>query len=345
LLPAVRLPPRAKGNRPGHHPFFSGPFFPWPDFDCLVMMKRLPLPRRLIAFTSIGLVGLGLLVAGCGGLEQKERELTFRVEKGEAGWYHGIPDGVQEFFLPVSDEAGAPKINAWWWPAADPQAPAVYYLHGARWNLTGHVRRIEQLRKFGFSVLAIDYRGFGKSDGDLPSEKMAYEDARAGWAWLTARQPDPAKRLIYGHSLGGAVAIDLAASLAGNDHPQARGLIVESSFTTLAELATELSFSWVPTSFILSQKFDSLQKIETVDLPFLVVHGSGDRFIPSRFSEALFKAARAPKKFLLVPNGSHNNSMWTDIDAYQKAIDELFALNGTAPLLQSASQREAERAH
>ena len=83
-----------------------------------------------------------------------------------------------------------------------------------RWNLTGQAFRIEQLRAMGYSVLAIDYRGFGQSKGDLPSEASVYEDARAAWERFTAMQPDASKRLIYGHSLGGAVAIDLAADLA-----------------------------------------------------------------------------------------------------------------------------------
>lgn len=273
------------------------------------------------------------LATGCASLEQKEREMTFRVVKGDAGWYSGIPNGVQEFFLPVADGPGAERINAWWWPDADPAAPVIYYLHGSRWNLTGHVRRIEQLRRFGFSVFAIDYRGFGKSDGDLPSEKMVYEDVRAGWAWLVAKQPNPRLRFVYGHSLGGAAAIDLAAGFAAEEAakgPQARGLIVESTFTSLADVAAALSFSWVPASLILTQKFDSLEKIKLVDLPILLVHGTGDRLIPSRFSEALYRAARVPKKLLLVENGSHNNSMWMGDRQYQQALDELFGLTGAA---------------
>ena len=210
----------------------------------------------------------------------------------------------------------------------------IFYLHGARWNLTGHVRRIEQLRRFGFSVFAIDYRGFGKSDGDLPSEEMCYEDANAGWAWLARQQPDAARRFIYGHSLGGAVAIDLAAKLAASDRanraqgPQARGLIVESSFTSLPDVAAELSFSWLPTSLILSQKFDSIEKIKAVDIPVLVVHGAGDRFIPAKFSQALYRAAPSPKKLLLIENGSHNNSMWIGDGEYQHALGDLFGLSG-----------------
>jgi len=89
------------------------------------------------------------------------------------------------------------------------------------------LRRIEQLHRFGFSVFAIDYRGFGKSEGDLPSEETVYADALAGWQWLAAEVPDATHRFIYGHSLGGAVAIDLAARLSDQD-ARAGGLIVES---------------------------------------------------------------------------------------------------------------------
>ena len=178
--------------------------------------------RTVVVRLVAGLLLLAGLGTGCVSLEHKERELTFRVVKADAGWYSGLPADVQELYLPVGSAPDAPRIHAWWWPDADPNAPVVFYLHGARWNLTGNLRRIEQLRKFGFSVFAIDYRGFGKSDGDLPSETMVYEDARVGWAWLKERQPDPARRFIYGHSLGGAVAIDLASDFRGHGPAGAR---------------------------------------------------------------------------------------------------------------------------
>jgi len=287
-------------------------------------MKRLFPSRPGAKLAGVAaLVLLTAFAAGCATLEQKERELTFRVVKSDAGWYSGLPAQVQDLYLPVSSAPDAPRINAWWWPDDDPGAPVIYYLHGARWNLTGHLRRIEQLRGFGFSVLAIDYRGFGKSDGELPSEATVYEDARAGWEWLVARQPDPARRFIYGHSLGGAVAIDLAARLAGSG-VQARGLIVESTFTTLADIAAEMTFRWLPTDLILTQKFDSIAKIRKVAMPVLVVHGADDRFVPARFSEALYAAAPTPKKLLLIENGSHNNSMWTGNGAYRQALIDLF---------------------
>jgi hypothetical protein len=265
-----------------------------------------------------------LVAAGCAGLEQRERELTFRPSRDTATWFTGLPDGVQDVFLPTDERAGAPRLHAWWWPDENPQAPVVLYLHGARWNLTGNLFRISQLRRFGFSVFAIDYRGFGKSDGDLPSEASVYEDARAAWRFVVARTPEASRRLIYGHSLGGAVAIDLAASLPPGPGG-ARGLIVESSFTNFADIASEITRGVVPTS-VLTQKFDSVGKIGQVGMPVLLVHGSGDRYVPVRFSEALYAAAAPPKRLFVVENGTHNNSLVIGNSEYRHVLFDFFAL-------------------
>jgi alpha-beta hydrolase superfamily lysophospholipase len=274
-----------------------------------------------------------LLVAGCAQLGQKERELVFRIQPGTAPWFDGLPDNLQELAIAVPAAGSSPgKLDAWWWPAADPHAPAVLYLHGARWNLTGQLFRIEQLHAFGFSVLAIDYRGFGKSEGTVPSEKTVYEDARAAWNELTQLQPDARRRFIYGHSLGSAVAVDLAASLApasdGSEAgaPPARGLIIESSFTNLAEMAQALTWSYLPVGLLLSEKFDSASKIGAVNMPVLLVHGTSDRFVPARFSQELYDKVQGVKKLLLVQGGNHNNSMRLGSDDYRKAIDDLFGL-------------------
>ena len=104
----------------------------------------------------------------------------------------------------------------------------------------------------------------------------------------------------------------------------ARGLIVESSFTSLAEMAAEVSKGWLPANLVLSQKFDSIEKIRKIRMPVLIVHGAGDRFVPARFSEALYGAAPEPKKLLLVQNGSHNNSMLVGDADYRQALREVF---------------------
>jgi len=304
---------------------------------------RKPFLRRL----AIGL-GLGVVLTACGtaALQHEESRLTFRVVRDTPGWYTGMPDGVQEFDLPVASADAVQHIHAWWWPAASGRsdAPAILYLHGARWSLTGQLFRIEELRDFGFSVLAIDYRGFGKSDGDTPTEQSVYEDAHAAWSWLVAQQPDPGRRFIYGHSLGGAVAVDLAASLSqrdgpGGDKPAAAGLIVESSFTTLEEMAKALTYPWLPVGLLLSQKFDSMSKMAKVKMPVLIVHGAADHFVPSRFSEALYRAAPGPKKLLLIDGGTHNNSMRTGALQYRDALAELFGLGRAVPSRPHAHRR------
>jgi alpha-beta hydrolase superfamily lysophospholipase len=270
---------------------------------------------------------------GCGALQYKERELLFRIEPGTAGWYRGLPRDVQEFDIKPADFKAGQNLHAWWWPAASRDAPSILYLHGVRWNLTGQAFRIEQLRAMGYSVLAIDYRGFGQSKGDLPSEASVYEDARAAWERFTVMQPDASKRLIYGHSLGGAVAIDLAADLAARakktKHPvPVRGMVIESTFTSLGDAVAQvadnnLPVNWLPVRWLLSQKFDSIDKIVAIDMPLLVVHGLADQFMPSRFSQQLFNAASEPKRLLLVPGGTHNNSMSRGGSQYRQALQGL----------------------
>ena len=301
-------------------------------------MPRLSLAHlkaRWFFWLCMLLIVIGLPV-GCAALQHKERELVFMIEPGTASWYHGLPDAVQELELKAPSFGVSQNIHAWWWLADKKDAPAVLYLHGSRWNLTGQLFRIEQLHDLGFSILAIDYRGFGQSQGRLPSEASVYEDARIAWERLKQLQPDPQKRLIYGHSLGGAVAVDLAAELGhdaqrGNEPNQARGLIIESTFTNLADVAAWVASSRtsLPVRWLVSQKFDSIDKIADIHMPVLIVHGTADQFVAPRFSEALFEAAQEPKNLLLVPGGNHNNSMNLGRQAYSQAIKAL--LDAKAP--------------
>lgn len=268
------------------------------------------------------------LPAGCSVLQHKERELVFRIEPGQASWFRGLPAGVQELDLRPRTFTANQSLHAWWWPAQRADAPAILYLHGVRWNLTGQLFRIEQLHAMGYSVLAVDYRGFGQSRGDLPSEATVYEDAQVAWERFAQLQPDRNKRLIFGHSLGGAVAVELAAELsrqAQKDGSQsaARGLILESTFTSLGDVAAVVADTALPVRWLLSQKFDSIDKIDQVGMPVLLVHGQDDRYVPPRFSQQLYEAAQQPKTLLLVPGASHNNSMSLAGPRYRQAIKAL----------------------
>lgn len=158
-----------------------------------------PLRRRRLSLIVLASL-LVLLPIGCAKLEQTERELVFRIEPGTARWFSGLPAGVEDVQLQSPALAADESLHAWWRPAPRKDAPALLYLHGSRWNLTGQLFRIEQLHAMGFSVLAVDYRGFGQSRGPLPSERSVYQDALIAWEHLARLQPEASKRFIYGHS-------------------------------------------------------------------------------------------------------------------------------------------------
>ncbi|WDY55681.1 alpha/beta hydrolase [Pseudomonas sp. PSKL.D1] len=285
------------------------------------------LRRRWLTWLFASLLVIGL-PTGCAVLQHKERELVFRIEPGQASWFRGLPKGVQELELRPRSFDKNQSLHAWWWPAQRADAPAILYLHGVRWNLTGQLFRIEQLHAMGYSVLAVDYRGFGQSRGGLPSEATVYEDAQVAWERFAQLQPDAGKRLIFGHSLGGAVAVELATELAQQAQQSggataARGLILESTFTSLGDVAAAVANTSLPVRWLLSQKFDSLDKIKNVGMPLLLVHGLDDRFVPPRFSQQLFDAAQEPKTLLLVPGATHNNSMSLAGQRYRQAIKAL----------------------
>lgn len=167
----------------------------------------------------------------------RERALIFqpsdRAWGGTVELVRGMDDVWIEFESKVSE---APvKLHGLWLPADKPAGvPVLLYLHGARWNVAGSAPRIRRMHELGFSVLAIDYRGFGKTTPGLPSEEMAYEEARAAWDWLAAKYPDR-QRYIFGHSLGGAIAIDLASRVVDE-----RGTIVEGTFTSIPDVASTM---------------------------------------------------------------------------------------------------------
>jgi len=302
----------------------------------------MPLTRRTTRTTlGIASVTIAALLAGCAALDMKQREWIFSPSKEDWRGFAGMPEGTQEFWLDVdqgrtvTSREAIPKgdhpsqwIHAWWSPAADPAAPTMLYLHGARWNLTGSTWRTQKWRESGFSILAIDYRGFGKSGGDVPSEQQAYEDAEAAWKWMKLRQPDASKRIIYGHSLGGAVAIDLATKVKPNE---AAGLITEATFTSISGMIKNSQWGFLPVGFLITQRFDSEEKIKQVKLPKLFIHGTADRIVPVRMSDALFEAAAEPKRLIKVDGAGHSNVVWTNFDPVREAALELVKKAGALP--------------
>ncbi|MGB3266929.1 MAG: alpha/beta fold hydrolase, partial [Microcoleus sp.] len=181
----------------------------------------------------------------------------------------------------------------------------VLYLHGNGSNVGANVEHAHRFHRLGLSVFLIDYRGYGKSQGDFPSEYRVYEDAEFAWDYLVKQRGiHPNQIYIYGHSLGGAIAIDLAVR-----HPEAAGLIVEGSFTSVRAMVDfQKGLFWMfPIDFLLTQRFDSLSKVDRLQMPVLFIHGTADTVVPSQMSKKLFDAAPEPKQLYMVPDGGHNN--------------------------------------
>lgn len=261
------------------------------------------------------------LIGGCAYLSEKQGDLIFRPTTDAWRGFNGANYSFDEHWIPVGGDGQ--RLHAWWLKGDDPGSPAILYLHGARWNLTGSVTRIERWRELGFAVLAVDYRGFGRSSPVAPTEAFAYEDAEAAWEFLAKLAPGR-PRYVVGHSLGGAIAVELARR-----HPDAAGLVLEATFTSVRDMIDRSPWGFLPVGLILTQKFDALSKIGDVKMPVLITHGTRDSIVPFEMGERLYEAANAPKRFVKVEGAGHHNLSGAGFDAYRAAIGELFGIRRT----------------
>ena len=273
--------------------------------------------RARFAVRLVATLLLAACVAGCAYVAEKQGELIFRPTKDEWWGFRNANVAYEERWIPVG--ANGEKLHAFWAKADDPAAPVLLYLHGARWNITGSVTRIERWRKLGFNVLAIDYRGFGRSTDVSPTESLAYEDAETAWDWIGRAEPGRA-RIIVGHSLGGAVAAELAVR-----RPEATGVGLEATFTSIRDMVEHTAWRFMPVGLILTQEFNTLAKISRIQAPLLIVHGTNDAIVPYEMGERLFSAATSPRKrFIRVEGGSHHNLSAMAFEQYRTAVRELF---------------------
>jgi fermentation-respiration switch protein FrsA (DUF1100 family) len=172
----------------------------------------------------------------------------------------------------------------------------VLYLHGSRGGLPHHRAALAWLAGVGPNVLAIDYRGYGKSAG-TPSENGLYADAVAGYEWLL-RHGSSSSILVFGEGLGSGPACELASKRSVG------ALVLLSAFTKLPELAAE-RYPWLPTSWIVRSQFDNLAKLPKVTAPTFIAHSRDDERVPFTQAERLFEAANAPKQSLWLEGAKH----------------------------------------
>jgi len=261
---------------------------------------------------------MGLVCAGVGYivLDIEQRKIIFQPDARI--WQRGsTTHGIEQRWISYHSQHSnhAVRLHGLWLPHTNPQAPVMLYLHGRRWNITAATQRMRNMHRLGFSVLAIDYRGFGKTTPHtLPSEASVQEDAMAAWQWLRTQHPHQ-QRVIFGHSLGGAIAVQLAAAV-----PDEQALLLESTFSSIQKMAAHYRWGWLLVEPLITQKFDSQSLMAHIGSPVLIVHGEADTTIPSEHSTALFAAAQQPKKLILVHGATHHSANAKALHQYRAAL-------------------------
>lgn len=203
------------------------------------------------------------------------------------------------------------RLSAWYIPRAGSNK-VILFAHGNAGNISHRLDSIRIFHELGFDVLIFDYRGYGKSAG-RPSEAGTYRDIDAAWRYLTETRKFTARQIVlFGRSLGGAVAIDLAT----RQTPAA--LIVESSFSSSKDMADEL-FAWLPNRLLLRHHYRSIDKMAQIDCPLLVLHSPEDDIIPFRQGVALYNAAKQPKGFVRLAGG-HNEGFLLNRRNYKQQL-------------------------
>ncbi|MFH1038555.1 MAG: alpha/beta hydrolase [PVC group bacterium] len=204
------------------------------------------------------------------------------------------------------------RLHGWWVPA-DQNRGTVLFCHGNAGNISHRLESIEIFHRLGLNVFIFDYRGYGLSEGS-PSEDGTYRDAEAAYDYLRQARHIPSGRIvIFGRSLGGAVAVELARLR------EAGALICESTFTSSVDLA-HVIFPFLPVRLLIFNKYETIMKVPGLALPKLFIHSRQDELVPFEQGERLFRAAGDPKEFLAI-QGSHGEGFLQTGAPYLERID------------------------
>ena len=241
-----------------------------------------------------------------------ENRMIF-LPSGEGQWdlVDRSPVPTSDVFLTASDGV---RIHGWLMEGADARR-TILYLHGNAGNVTHRYEPMINLARLPANVFCLDYRGYGKSEGS-PDEAGIYRDAEAAWKWLTEEKGfTPENIVIYGKSLGGAPACELASR-----HP-CGGLVLNSTFTNARAMARRM-MPLIPAWLFLRTKFDNIGKISKYTGPLLVIQSRADEMIPYEMGVALHEAAPGPKTMVSFEEAGHNTWLPEEI---REAFREFFA--------------------
>ena len=215
----------------------------------------------------------------------------------------------EDIHLKTSDSV---DLHGWFIPAMQPRG-TVLFLHGNAGNISHRIDSMEMFHRLGYSTLIFDYRGYGNSGGK-PTAQGAYRDAEAAWRFLTEQHIPSCRIVLFGESMGGAVA----AWLAARQKPAA--LVISSGFTPVPDLGQQL-YPYLPVKWVARIRYDTRESLRSVTSPVLIAHSPADDIIPFEHGRALYAAANPPKQFLELAGG-HNDGFIFMRESWVKALED-----------------------
>lgn len=215
------------------------------------------------------------------------------------------------------------NLNAWFVPAKDNdqiEKGVILFCHGNGGNIGNRVSYLPIFRDLGLSTFLFDYRGYGKSEGK-PTEAGTYADVEAAWQYLTQeRKIPPQKIIIYGESLGGAIAAYIAQLTSQDLKNNAGGLVLASTFTSISDRASEL-YPFLPIRWLSRFFYNSIERLPSIKIPVLIIHSTDDEIIPFTHGDRNFQAANQPKKLVKL-RGDHNSGFLDSLETYRNGLKE-----------------------
>jgi uncharacterized protein len=266
-------------------------------------------------------------VSGCAWLDQRLRQATFRPTLASEADRQRLTAEAQVYLVaakPSSDEppkttSNEEYLSFLYFPANEASAPTVLYLHGVFRNALQNQPKIQAIRQAGFNVLAIDYRGWGFSTSIVPSEESVMADALVGLSELIKREPRPSQRIVFGHSMGGAIATALVSSYETSNPAGSRelgGLVLESTFASARSLTLQARwYGFIALPFI-RNSFDSAKLIGMIKAPIWMMHGANDNVVPIAQGQTLSQAAPKGTPFEVFESAQHSDLHRADSHRY-----------------------------
>jgi fermentation-respiration switch protein FrsA (DUF1100 family) len=259
--------------------------------------------RRVLSVRLLIALFVSLIVLACVfffGLRRIERAIAFHLEPYKIGEVWFAPAGAKDVWFVTKD---GNRLHGWFFQSsAKPSNATIIYFHGNGGNVTNVGWIGKRLAARGFDALLFDYRGYGRSEGNLEDEQGLYADADAAYEYVLRERGVPPRAIVlYGQSLGTAAVADLAA------RRECAAIILESGPSSTSDMAS-VALPWLPRRlhFLARNRFDSAHKLLQVHCAVLVTHGEPDQIIPTQQGRALFAAANEPKKLVIFPGAGHN---------------------------------------